>query len=231
LLNTDIDRILKRIYRKRFFSKKIIKSSELTTIINKSVIEGETLKLFYLWGIYDKRNKNNYDDLALLFLSKFINHIKAVVECPVEFTIVLTDAHAKINLIAPETTSAYSNEIQAWAFTQKWRVVMLSDIWMKYGLTEEQISDYIETMPANSIDKLLMNFSTKYYKDKDKEKGAMRYYAARTLEKKIIEDDFASYIHITAADTRLDYLQPDMPHFHIWTLKKGKSAKPWFLSE
>jgi hypothetical protein len=233
VLDLDIKTVDDNIYRKRFFSKRINVNSDLVRLLEKTIQERRPLKLFYLWGIHKKDLMNNSDEVALSFLNDVINHIENVmasVSCPIEFTMVLSDAHAELNGVPIESIRSYLAEVSEWAINKGWDVRYLSDLWKNHGLTLDIISEMAKEVTDEAIDGLLMTSASKYYGGDDKKIGAKRYQVARQLEKEIMKKEFTDYIHVSAVDARLLYLQPDLPHFQVWTIKKGISKKPWFIN-
>lgn len=225
-------RIVRNIYGKKYFSKKINITPDLTDLIETTIREGQPLKLFYLWGLHKKCRINEFDEAALLFLSSIFSHIENIMfglSRTVEFTLVLSDSHAVLNGIPDDCIQSYSNDVRKWASSSGWSTKFLSELWDAYGLTQTMINEEAETIPDTAINDLLHSFATKYFSSADKMIGAKRYQVARLMEKSIIEKEFAGYIHLTAADTRLSSLQPSLPHFHVWTVKRGSSKKPWFM--
>ena len=230
LTSTEVKKLIERIYRKRFFAKRIDITPDLLRLVEQAFVEYVPLKLFYLWGIHKREQMNKYDEIALSFLALFIEHVKNELSCPIDFTLVLSDVHARINEIPVSSINYYRDAIARWALEKKWNIRMLSDIWDNYGLKQNKIIEIAEEIPDESIDDLLLSFAVKYFTGSDKMIGAKRYYVARQMEKAIIEKEFGDSIHVTAADKRLLYLQPQLPHFQVWSLGKGRSNKPWFLN-
>ena len=233
-LDSEISRIVDSIYRKKYFSKKINVSSDLEALFEISIKERQPLKLFYLWGTHRKDRMNNADKVALSFLTGVIKHIENVMSetsCTIDFTLVISDIHGKINEVPDANICSYVAEVSEWAVSNNgWKIRYLSEIWKKHGLSVNKILEFAESVPDEAIDGLLIKFAGKYYGGRDKKAGAKRYLVARQLEKAIIEKEFCGCIHVSAADTRLIYLQPDLPHFQVWGIKRGTSKKPWFMN-
>lgn len=232
-LDCNIDTVVDKIYRKKYFSRKISVNSDLTELLEMTIKDRQPLKLFYLWGIHKKDRMNNADEVALSFLGNFINHIEMVMSsfsCSVKFTMVMSDIHAELNEVPKECFHYYLQEVSDCAINKGWNVRYLSSIWKKHGLSIEKIFEMAKQVSDESIDELLITYASKYYNGDDKKTGAKRYQVARQLEKIIMEKEFADHIQVSAVDPKLMHLQPNLPHFQVWSLKKGTSKKPWFIN-
>ncbi len=62
--------------------------------------------------------------------------------------------------------------------------------------------------------------------------GASEYYRMNMVEKRAVELAFPHAIFITFNGSEFRCLFPDrMPIFYMYSLKRGVSAKPWFLPD
>lgn len=218
------------MYQRRFFSRSIEPSPVLTRLLNATLCNSEVpLNFFYLWGMYKRCQKNEYDQTAIALLADMLNHISNVLSRPIVFTLILADVHARLNGMDEKAIKEYGRDIMDEALVQGWRTEWLSYVWQNTGLEIDEVYRIADSMSDEMVDDLLFKSAAKYYTGDDKLRGAKCYLAMRLIEKKAIEQKFKDAIHLTAADPRLSYLQPELPTFHIWTLKRGTSRKPWFL--
>ncbi|HEB87580.1 MAG TPA: hypothetical protein ENI68_11285 [Gammaproteobacteria bacterium] len=223
--------LLESVHRQKFFAYAPEKTPAMLDVIERSRGGAGRLNLFYLWGIHCKGVPDEFDERGLEFLENFRAYVASHFSCDAQLHMVLCDVHARINEVPENLISSYASGIERLASRNGWAVEYMSQLWEENGLNLDGLAKAVvdnEKTIRVPCDDLLLRFANRYYLGADPRQGLMRYFLARLWEKPILEQQFREHIHVTAADARLDFLQPEMPTFWVWTLHRGRSAKPWF---
>jgi hypothetical protein len=62
------------------------------------------------------------------------------------------------------------------------------------------------------------------------ETAAKQYYAITKAEKSILAQRFKGNIFFTYSSLNLKFLLPDLPTVYWFSIKKGISERPWFIT-
>lgn len=225
--------LLNLLYSARFFRRRPELTPALMEILT-AVLEGraEAVPVFMLWGVHEKRAADSLDDRTMAQLSALIERLHATLLCPAPMTIALCDTHASVNGVDAVHASAYADDVTRRAHARGWQVVRVSTIWERYGISMAQVDNLVPSLGSDPLLPRLTSFAQRHYRGTaDVQAGATRYLAARILERPVFEQQFAGALHLTPSEPAIDAIQPDLPTFHIWTWRKGCSAKPWFNQE
>ncbi len=228
---SNVEQLISTLYRQKYFSRKIEVTEDLVEIILDSLMSEEPiLRVFYFWGVHKKKHVNKFDLKALSFLEHLIGYFSEHFCCAVDMQLILANTHAEINGVQHDSIKQYSAEIQEQAMTYGWHTSYVSELWARNGISIKKVDELANRLSDEQVGDFLLAFAKKYYLGKDKLRGAKRYIAARLLEKPVFEEKYKGLIQFTAADPRLQFLQPDLQHFYIWTLHRGRSGMPWFMN-
>lgn len=224
--------VLGRIYATRFFRSRPAVTPALLEVLRQATNNPNfTLRTFLLWGINEKSDTDSRDDATMLHLSHLIERIASTLRCRVTLTIVLCDTHGLVNRADPIKGEQYAASVQAKASAHGWDVQRMSAIWNEEAISMEMVDHLAAHLDVKEKFPRLVRFAELHYRAQDTETGASRYMAARLLEKPALSRRFRGQIHLTPVEPALDELQPELPTFHIWTCRRGCSAKPWFSLE
>lgn len=218
------------VHRKRFFARRLVVDDAMVhTLAYAMCAKPPVLRMFYLWGVYRKAIPDQSEQLAMDFLDGFVAHVATHFGCRIKMELVLSDTHGLINGIPPAVVRRYSEGIGKMASRRGWSTVLMSSLLKKYGIRESGGNESVPGWGALPQRELLVRFAKMYYLAGDPETGAERYVAARLREKPMLEREFADGIMVTCADHRLGFLQPALPSMWVWSTRKGRSKKPWFM--
>jgi hypothetical protein len=220
------------LYTARFFRRRYPITPALCEAISRGAMATpRRLPTLYIWGAHEKRALDVADEDTLQHLRALLARIESMLEIPVAPQVVIADSHAQLNEIDPETSSSYAESIALRMREYGWNVHRMSDLWKEAGITLERIVKEATDMDVVSHAPRLLIFAGRHYRGASTDDGARRYLVARLLEKPLLSKRFSHHIFMTPVEPSLDFVQPDLPTFHIWTRKKGCSAKPWFTQE
>jgi hypothetical protein len=96
---------------------------------------------------------------------------------------------------------------------------------LQAGLNEEVLSDEL-------LDQLTASAAKWYHGAGGARIGAEKYYRMNLVEKRAVQAAFPRTIFATFNSSKFRSLFPDrLPIFYMYSIKRGFSVKPWFLSD
>jgi hypothetical protein len=169
-------------------------------------------------------------ELACLhFLESMVARIGAIYEPGTDFTLVFTDTHAALNGHTPASIHSYYQDLVHAARRYRFNVCLLSALVKAADLRPDATLE--RQVPAPELLAELRASAAKWFKGEGPaEEGAMRYFRANMVERKVLERAFPHSIFVTFNGSRHRSLFPDtLPIFYMFSLRHGVSDKPWFL--
>lgn len=225
----EVALLFERLYARRFFRKRPECSPRLRSLLQDCLaVPPIPMRLLFLWGVHAKLGLNSDDSHSMNFLEAFRSHLSQCLSAAPTMTVVVCDAHAKVNCIDPRVAERYALDTETEAAHRGWDTIRMTQLWSEAGISLDQILLYAQTLNLVGERESLVFSAKRLYNGAYPEEGARRYLAARLLEQPILTSRFAGYIHVNPTDPSLHYLQPDLPEFNVWTAKRGFSMKPWF---
>ena len=181
------------------------------------------------WGKGDRDAVSEAEQKALGLLNVLKERIQSVYPGGSQFTIILTDTHALLNGYPVDGIRDYQNSLQSLVQTQGMTLVPMSQI------AEIDIENLIREAQNVTIDSvlfpMLLDMCRKHFhRGQDFEGGAKMYFLANQREKSFVGEKYPGHVFLTYNASSLDALLPDaLPIFHMYSIKRGISAKPWFI--
>lgn len=166
---------------------------------------------------------------CLDYLDQMISRVAEVYEPGAQMTLVFTDTHASLNGHTPASIHSYFEDLEKAARERHFNTCLLSSLMNVPGLQPDVMPE--PQMPPEEVLADLRVSAAKWFKGEGSpEQGAVRYFQANMLERKVIERAFPRSIFITFNGSQLRALFPEtMPIFYMFSLRHGVSDKPWFL--
>jgi len=166
---------------------------------------------------------------CLDFLCSMLRRVKECYRPGATMALVFTDTHASLNGHSPESIESYFADFAAAARSRGFQVCRLSalmnapDIEIDADLSGERPSDELLAGLSASAAKWFRGEGTT-------EEGALRYYRANMVERRVMDLSFPHTIFVTFNGSALRSLFPEtMPIFYMFSIRHGISDKPWFL--
>lgn len=204
----------------------------LSLIVRECMAKNEPIPVVMFWGASDKKETTNADIEALDKLVYIINSVKKIYQPGVVFTLLLADKHAEVNGYDVDISMEYLKSVSGLSRERNLKVVYLSEIWEKHGLTVQNIKKEASSITEKEWSDVLIRRrleATTIKKGYTDAKGAARaYYIMRTMEAPIIETEFPNSAFATYSDDSSQDVLPSMPTLYLWVNKKGYGALPWF---
>jgi L-tyrosine isonitrile synthase len=169
-------------------------------------------------------------ELACLdFLESMISRIEAIYEPGAEFTLVFTDTHAALNGHSQASIHSYFEDLVLATRRYRFNVCLLSTLVNAACLRSDERPE--RQVPPPEVLTELRASAAKWFKGEGStEEGAIRYFQANMVERKVLERAFPCSIFVTFNGSQLRSLFPDaLPIFYMFSLRHGISDKPWFL--
>jgi len=168
---------------------------------------------------------------CLDFLNTMMARVAEVHEPGVDVTLIFTDTHAALNGHSRPTIHSYFRDLELAASQHKFKTCLLSTLMNAPGLLPDELPE-AELPPDDLLAELRHSAAKRFKGEGSAEEGAIRYFQANLLERKVVERAFPGCIFITFNNRRLRPLLPDMlPIYYMYSVRRGVSDKPWFLSE
>jgi len=202
----------------------------LQQFVAESIERDEPVSFVLYWG-KGPRDRVDAPDIACLdYLNSLGQRVGSVYEPGAAFTLIFTDTHAKLNGYTPQSAQRYFSAIESRAHHQYGFSGCLLGHLTKAALDEGPVETVTE-VPAD-IREILLDSANKWYRGEGSvEQGALKYYNCNMVERRAVELAFPRSIFITFNGSKLLNLFPSrLPIFYMYSLRRGFSIKPWFLS-
>jgi L-tyrosine isonitrile synthase len=226
------ERIL-RSFNTRAFKRRQPERPELMHgFISQTLTRRQPISFVMYWGKGLRPLLAGPEFASLAYLASMKARIKEVYAPGASFTLVFTDTHANLNGHSQGSIHSYFQDLELAACVHQFNTCLLSTLVKAHGLRPERRNDLLEgQIPPPDVLAHLRASALKWFKGQGSaEEGAIRYFQANMVERKVIERAFPRSIFVTFNGKQLISLFPEMlPIFYMFSLKHGVSDKPWFL--
>ena len=184
----------------------------------------DNLRFVMFWGALGKTKADEKDLQAIGLLAKFHDEIELKTGKTAKFTILLADKHAEMNGIS--WVDLYLAEISKLITDAGFEAKYVSEMWEKYAITFEAINNGKMNVAVKNpkLTAFLKHSASRHFSD-DAEDGWKLYYAMRSLEKDMLEKEFADCIFLTYNNPEYRELLPELPTLYIYA--NNGSRPPW----
>jgi len=189
------------------------------------------IHLVGFWGIGNKEAPDNLDIKTIDYVDNMLHLLREQHKPGAKFTFIIADSHGEMNGFPK---SSYGEKISELLLEKGFKIVKLSSLWKKYGISPELIqqeldlkeNDWWSEIPHKET--LLEN--AKHNQNKNPEDAAKFYLVMRELEKDMLKKEFPSHIFQTYSDSKISRIFPDMPRIHMYARKRWSNVS-WFKKE
>ncbi len=166
---------------------------------------------------------------CLDFLDSMMSRIDEIYEPGADFTLVFTDTHASLNGHSQASIQSYFQDLMLATRGRRFKVRLLSTLVNAAGMCPDAMPER-QAPPPDLLDELRVSAAKWFKGEGSTEEGAIRYFQANMLERKVMEREFPHSIFVTFNGSQLKSLFPEsLPIFYMFSLRHGISDKPWFL--
>jgi hypothetical protein len=198
-------------------------------VISESIAVAEPISFAMYWGKGPRERVDAPDIACLDYLASLCQRVGAVYAPGATFRLILTDTHARLNGYTPKETHRYFAGIEARARQHGFSTCLLGQL--VEAASGETPPEPVTEMPED-IRQILIESAAKWYRGEESvEYGALKYYQGNMVEKQAVEFAFPRSIFVTFNGSKLIRIFPSrLPIFYMYSLRRGFSIKPWFLS-
>jgi len=166
---------------------------------------------------------------CLDYLDSMMSRIVDIYEPGIDFTLVFTDTHAALNGHSQASINSYFHDLVLATRRHRFKTSLLSSLVNTAGLRPDEMPEQ-RVPPADLLAELRVSAAKWFKGEGSPDDGAIRYFQANMLERKVMERAFPRSIFITFNGSQFRSLFPDgLPIFYMFSLHHGVSDKPWFL--
>ncbi len=166
---------------------------------------------------------------CLDFLESMMSRIVEIYEPGADFTLVFTDTHAALNGHSPASIQSYFQDLVRATRGRRFKTCLLSNLVNAAGLRPDATPEQ-QAPPPDLLEELRASAAKWFKGEGSTDEGAIRYFQANMLERKVMEQEFPRSIFVTFNGSQLKSLFPEeLPIFYMFSLRHGISDKPWFL--
>jgi hypothetical protein len=198
-------------------------------LIAQAAQSNKPISFVLYWGKGPKVRIGGPEVTCLDYLGMLARRVRDEYATGAALTLIFTDTHAQLNGHTQQSAQEYFGSVEAAARARGFGVCWLSELVMAAqaaGVSE--ISDI--TVPEDTLQRLGKCAAKWYRGDGTAEEAALNYFRMNMVEKQAVELAFPQSIFVTFNGSDFRCLFPErLPIFYMYSLKRGVSAKPWFL--
>jgi L-tyrosine isonitrile synthase len=223
------EQILRSFNTRAFKREKPEKPGLMLEFITQAHARHEPISFVEYWGKGLRPTLAAPEFACLEFLNSMISRIGEIYEPGADFTLVFTDTHATLNGHSQASIHSYFQDLVIATRRYGFNICLLSTLTNAVDLRPDETAE--QRVPPAEVLAELRHSAVKWFKGEGSpEEGAIRYFRANMVERKVMERAFPRSIFITFNGSQLRSLFPDtLPIFYMFSLRHGISDKPWFL--
>lgn len=166
---------------------------------------------------------------CLDYLDAMMSRIVEIYKPGAEFTLVFTDTHAALNGHSQASIDSYFQDLVLATHGRRFKTCLLGNLVSASGLPPEATTER-QVPPPDLLAELRVSAAKWFKGEGSLDEGAIRYFQANMVERKVMERAFPRSIFVTFNGSQLRSLFPDtLPILYMFSLQHGISDKPWFL--
>jgi hypothetical protein len=198
--------------------------------LSEAIAAQQPIRFVLYWGKGPRHAVGAPEMQCLDFLAAVAARVKGVHAPGAAITLILTDTHAELNGHCRQDIDQYFDEIKAAAKQRGFETRSLGQL-VKAAGNLATAAPLEETVPAGMLSSLTTSAAKWYRGAGTPEQGALTYLRMNLIEQRVVERAFPGSIFITFNGSDLRALFPrQLPIFYMYSLRRGVSVKPWFMS-
>jgi hypothetical protein len=197
--------------------------------ISEATRLAEPVPFVLYWGKGPRSRLAEPDTKCLDNLKALADRISKVYAPGAALTLIFTDTHAELNGHSDHRIREYFADIEGAAGQRGFATCSLSVIKRAADpLNAQELSD--ENISAETL-ALLSACAAKWYRGhRTADEAALTYFQMNLVERQSVELMFPRSIFLTFNGSEMRSLFPKgLPIFYMYSLRRGKSVKPWFV--
>jgi L-tyrosine isonitrile synthase len=183
------------------------------------------------WGKGPRSELAEPDNACLDYLASLGARLSQVYEPGASFRLILTDTHATLNGHTAQSMQSYFSGVGQAARLRGFDSCRLSDL-VAAAEAAGAIDMSCEQVSGEVLQKLGACAAKWFRGEGSPLEGATRYFQMNMVEKQAVQLAFPRSIFVTFNGSEFRCLFPErMPIFYMYSMRRGTSVKPWFLSK
>ncbi|MCZ6766561.1 MAG: class I adenylate-forming enzyme family protein [bacterium] len=226
---------LKKLTAWKYKRSKPSDAERIIEILQSAYLKGAPVRFLTYWGCGKRDSIMDIDKTTIDRLAEYLRDADLVEQARPTLTMMLNDMHSTINGIPRAQFETYYAEIAEYAHSAGFLTVFQSAAWRNAKL---DVGAVIEEARSRAFDerwaafpdreKLLVQ-AGKHFRGDCNESGARSYALACLTERGTFAKQFPEHIFLTYNGPSMNACLPDLPTLYLYSYKKGKTEKPWFL--
>ena len=223
------EQILRSFSTRAFKREKPDKPELMLQFIAEAHASQAPISFVQYWGKGLRSTLAAPEFTCLDFLESMMSRVVEIYKPGVDFTLVFTDTHAALNGHSQASIHSYFQDLVLATRRRRFKTCLLSSLVNAAGLPPDEAPER-QVPPADLLAELRASAAKWFKGEGSADEGAIRYFQANMVERKVMERAFPRSIFITFNGSRFRSLFPDgLPIFYMFSLQHGISDKPWFL--
>ena len=200
----------------------------LAAQVQKHIDRGMPVEFILYWGKGPRHQPTAPEQACLDFIAAMVRRLAEVHAPGASVRLIFTDTHALLNGHSRADMMAYFCAVGQAAIDRGFRWCLLGDVTRAHS---SNIGHACPAMRPEPTIRQLENSAARWYRGSGQPvDGAIAYFDMNMVEKRAVELEFPDAIFITFSGSDLRELFPaGLPIFYMYSVRKGVSAKPWFL--
>lgn len=223
------EQILKSFSTRAFRREKPDKPELMLEFIAQAHARQAPIPFVQYWGKGLRPMLATPEYVCLDYLDSMMSRVAEIYEPGAEFTLVFTDTHAALNGHSQASIHSYFQDLVLATRGRRFKIFLLGNLVNAAGLPPDETAH--RQLPPPDLLADLRTSAAKWFKGEGSvDEGAIRYFQANMVERKVMECAFPRSIFVTFNGSQLKSLFPEsLPIFYMFSLRHGISDKPWFL--
>jgi hypothetical protein len=223
------EQILRSFSTRAFRREKPDKPELMLQVIVEAHARQAPIPFVQYWGKGLRPTLATPEYACLDYLDAMLSRIAEIYKPGAEFTLVFTDTHAALNGHSQASIHSYFQDLVLATRGRRFKICLLGNLVSAAGLRPDVMLE--QPVPPPDLLAELRTSAAKWFKGEGSvDEGAIRYFQANMVERKVMEREFPRSIFVTFNGSQLKGLFPEgLPIFYMFSLRHGISDKPWFL--
>jgi L-tyrosine isonitrile synthase len=223
------EQVLKSFSTRAFRREQPDRKDAMLSVISRAIAMQDPVPFVMYWGKGLRPLLATPEFACLDYLVSMLRRVEECYRPGAIMTLVFTDTHAALNGHSQESIETYFADLDAAARSRGFQVCRLSTLMDAAAI--EIDADLSAARPSDELLAGLSASAAKWFRGEGTtEEGALRYFRANMVERRVLELSFPHTIFVTFNGSSLLSLFPEsMPIFYMYSVRHGTTDKPWFL--
>src|SRR5580698_1582849 len=202
------EQILKSFSTRAFRREKPDKPELMLQVIAEAHARQAPIPFVQYWGKGLRPTLATPEYACLDYLDAMLSRIAEIYKPGAEFTLVFTDTHAALNGHSQASIHSYFQDLVLATRGRRFKICLLGNLVSAAGLRPDVVLE--QPVPPPDLLAELRTSAAKWFKGEGSvDEGAIRYFQANMVERKVMEREFPRSIFVTFNGSQLKGLFPE----------------------